>query len=317
MTASKVEKLVDAFILDIATLYEPIIAASVEDVLFENMVTKVVELKKKLVVSLTEVPVEEPVVTPPKPVEDLQPQSSIPREVGSAGAVNEVFNSTDFESMATAASTSRASSGAPSSAGFVDEETNVPAHNLGLSVAEENRISAGLPAKRKAPHIQVDHTGVTETSPHPNIPRPVPGKSGVAAKVKVTEVGVTEETKNILRRLQDICMPHQTSPVKALSGMACAVLSLVSAYLPIDHPKEAPRYESVKALWGALQNIISTLKKTQGELGKYRELGGLQKDIDALITQLIVETAQYSLPDEVPVEKNEENPTQEEEKDAQ
>jgi len=314
----KIESSVNDFVLKIAELYEPILAATLEDSLFEDVVVEILASKEELIASICGVvevtqPVEPATVeeSPSKEVaKDLWTGAhELPRSVAAPGSINENFSGKDFEKMASSAARSL-SSPSISSSGFVDEDSNVTAHNLGLSVAEERRIEQGLPAKRKSPVIHVDHTGAKEEAPV--IPRPTPKSvaKGVTTSESIKTL-VTEETKSILRRLQDICAPHQLSPDKTLSTLACSILAIVSAYLPTDHPEEAPRYESVKSLWAALQNVIGTLKKVQMNLGKYQELSKLQKDLNSVITEVMVDTAGYSLPDEEPVNRTGENPTEE------
>jgi len=312
---TKIEGSINSFVMGIAELYEPILATSLEDALFEKIVEDILRKKDALVDELClfteEKPLEEAPSTPSpevvkEPIKDLwNGTHDLPRSISSPG---ESFSGKDFESMA---SSSIESLNRPntSSAGFVDEEVDIKPHNLGMSVAEEKRVALGMPVKRVAPSIHVDHTGSTEELP--NIPRPVPkgvANRGVTKEDK--ESLISAETKSILRRIQDVCVPHQMSPDRALRTISCGILSVVAAYLPMDHPEEAPRYESVKGLWSALQNLIGTLKKVQSNLGRYRELSKLQKDLNDVITQLMVETSQYSLPDEVPVEVKEENPTE-------
>jgi len=285
--------LVEGFLLDIAEMYEPHMAATLPDTDFDALVNNILEVKDKLVSDLVDLTtieaVEEEAENTPEPVKDLWSGSvDLPRDIGS---VEETLSSEDLKEMSTL-SAKALSSEAPSA--YVDVlgegvDGGDYKHDLGLSVAEESRIAQGLPPKRVAPKIAVNHEGVAVVSP--SIKRPVPKALQSNKPKKAVEVEPPMINRNIALRIRDICVPHLQSPDKVTNKIVSSVLAIVA-----DADSSGEEYDGRRKLWDSLQEVFSILRKIQRNLGKYSTLPSLQKDLSAVITDVLEKAASAPVP---------------------
>lgn len=243
----KIKTELDTLTVTIAGAYNDLITDDIPDSVFDEAVEKVSEAKSyaeknliqlaqeiveettkaieeakkkkearlnRLVPQDVEATVQPEVVAPVYEAPQLEgPQTPIPRDI--TDEAPEVHTPESMKQMAEVTEGLEEQAQGTSLAGLVDmDETITVDHDLGLTIAEENRMKAGLPVKLKRPKIRVTGTE--------NLP-----KAQEAAPQQPAPVAPARGYESEMHQIGKICAKYATSSEGSTAMLAELILTIV------------------------------------------------------------------------------------------